>query len=376
MPRIAVVGGNSQVATEVALYLSLIPGVEVIPICRPSLVSITPAGRVTDMTTAFLRQCGLPCRVGHMQSPAAAKELLAGADLVADFSLVAGSAADVRRNLRSTITNLVRESPQHCRVVFISTQMALGMKPGDPDRRYHVFARTAYGANKRFGERLTRKLAAASGKEAWVLRLGSVRGELQGVSREMRQAFEDNQLVVLPDTVSDTVFCFTIAEALANISAGRERPGTYTLMSTPDWHWREICEYHSRLAGRSPELRFYPCKPQGIIGRWRHALRRSMRTMLISYRALIAVHILSRFPAFEKRITAKFRLTNAARDIAAIDPTPPPRFGGPVVGPIAGRRLTTLSDSRKTMEEATARVRAILERASPQRNADRTVYLA
>jgi hypothetical protein len=128
VPTIGLVGGNSQVATEVALFLSLRPGVQVVPICRSSIGS------------AFLHHCGLSSRNGTMNDPSAARELLSGLDLVADFSLPLGPAGEMRRRTGSGVTQLVQHSPTASRVVYISTEMAFGLGQGDTDRRYRLFA--------------------------------------------------------------------------------------------------------------------------------------------------------------------------------------------------------------------------------------------
>jgi nucleoside-diphosphate-sugar epimerase len=337
----------------VALFLSLRPDIQVVPICRSSIGS------------AFLHHCGLSSRIGAMNDASAARELMAGLDLVADFSLPLGAAGEMRRRTQSGVTHLVRESPAGCRVVYISTQMAFGIRPGGTDRRYHFIAGTTYGATKRYGEHLVERLARAARKEAYVLRLGQVHGELQSVSRQMRATFLAERKVSLPDTVSDTVFAYTIAEALANIAVGKEKPGVYTLMSTPDWHWRDIYEQYCEEAGKRPELHLYSCAPPARITRkWLRSLQSAGRRALLRHRESIGAYVLSRMPQTEGGVLAKYRLSNAARDIASILALPAIPSCIPVVGPIAGRRLACLTDSRVSMPDPAARVKAILDRAA------------
>lgn len=352
MPTIGLVGGNSQVATEVALFLSLQPDIQVVPICRSSIGA------------AYLRHCGLGSRTGSMNDASAARELMAGLDLVADFSLPLGAAGEMRRRTQSAVTQLVEQSPAAFRVVYISTQMAFGIGQGYTDRRYHFLAHTTYGAVKRYGEQLVRRLARAAGKEAYVLRLGQVHGELQSVSQQMRAVFREQRKVSLPDTVSDTVFAYSIAEALANIAAGKEKPGVYTLMSTPDWHWRDIYDYYCEEAGRRPELHLYSCSPSRIPRKWLRAAQAAGKRVLLRHRESIGAYVLSRMPQTEGGILAKYRLSNAARDIASALALPTIPSCIPVVGPIAGRRLACLTDSRVSMRDPAKEVRAILARAS------------
>jgi nucleoside-diphosphate-sugar epimerase len=336
----------------VALFLSLRPDIQVVPICRSSIGS------------AFLHHCGLSSRIGAMNDASAARELMAGLDLVADFSLPLGAAGEMRRRTQSGVTHLVRESPDACRVVYISTQIALGLSQGGRDRKYHLLAHTTYGATKRYGEQLLKRLARAAGKEAYVLRLGQVHGELQSVSRQMRATFLAERKVSLPDTVSDTVFAYSVAEALANIAAGKEKPGVYTLMSTPDWYWRDIYNYYCEETERQPELHLYSCSASRIPRKWLNSAQAAGKSVLLRHRELIGFYVLSRFPETETRILAKYRLLNAARDIAATTAHPANPQCLPVIGPISGRRLACISDSRVTMHGPAAQVKAILAHAA------------
>jgi len=352
MTTLALIGGNSQVASEVALYLSSMPGATVIPVCR------SLAG------SAFLRHCGLQCRIGDMGNPDAARQLLDGVDLVADFSRPEGSASEIKSRMRVTLTNLVRQSPPGARIVYISTEMAFGSAMPLADRRYRLLARTTYGATKRYAEGLTRRLARASAKEAYVLRLGQVHGQLQSVSVLMRSIFSGSRPAAMPDTLSDTVFAFTIAEALLHIATGKEKPGVYTLMSTPDWHWQDIYGYYAAECEHPPRLTLYPCTATPAASRGLRSLKAAAGALAYKYREMIGAYALSRFPALEKKAFARYRFANVHRDLAEIDPLDPLGCCSPVVGPIAGRRLATLSDSRLTMREHEERVKAILTDAA------------
>jgi nucleoside-diphosphate-sugar epimerase len=352
MPTIALIGGNSQVATEVALFLSAMPGVKVIAICRSALGS------------AFLRHCGVPCRIGDV-GEASARQILADADLVADFSLPSGGAGMIKRKIRATVRNLVSESPAGCRLVYVSTLMALGIRMSDNDRKYRLLSRTVYGATKRYGEKLAIRLARAAKKEMYVLRLGQVHGELQNVSQKLRRIFAESRPVVVPDTNSDTVFAYTIAEALANVAVGKEKPGLYTLVSAPEWHWKDIYEYYCALGNTEPpELQLRPCLRIPIGRRWLGAIRAGMQSALLDYRELLSAYFLARFPEMEEKITARYRCNNAARDASHLTTAQRIAPCNPVVGPIPGARLASISDSRLTMADPRNRVLAILSRAA------------
>jgi uncharacterized protein YbjT (DUF2867 family) len=111
MTSIAVIGANGQVGTEVCLLLSKIPGVSVIPVVRSKLGA------------ALLERCGVECRIGALSSDSAAKALLEGCDLVADFSLPGGMLFEVRRAIRSNVSRAIRNAPRGAPYVFVSSTM-------------------------------------------------------------------------------------------------------------------------------------------------------------------------------------------------------------------------------------------------------------
>ena len=69
MKKIGVIGANGQVGTEVCIYLSEMENFEIVPVCR------------SDSSTAFLRKLGLNCKVGNMEDPEQAKEILKDIDM-------------------------------------------------------------------------------------------------------------------------------------------------------------------------------------------------------------------------------------------------------------------------------------------------------
>ncbi|HEX3660176.1 MAG TPA: NAD-dependent epimerase/dehydratase family protein [Acidobacteriaceae bacterium] len=352
MPTIALVGGNSQVATEVALFLRVTSETEVVPVCRS-----VPG-------SAFLRHCGFTCRIGDMTDPETARRMLEGVDLAVDFSRSDGTAGEIRRRMTASITNLVRYSPAGCRLAYTSTEMAFGLGAGDTHLRSRAIARTTYGATKRYAEKLIQRLAAQAGKEAYVLRLGQVHGELQSVSAGMRARFRENRPLAMPNSISDTVFAYTIAEALLHIAEGRERPSLYTLMSTPDWHWEDIYRFYSAECGVDPPLMLYSVSATSFLRRSTDAVRGAAKAMLLRNREVIGSNLLWRLPRLEQRMFARYRAQNAEKEILPINSAEPLASCRPVVGAIPGARLTSLSDSRITMEMPARQVREMLTQAS------------
>ena len=185
MKTIAVIGANGQVGTEVCLYLNQGDTVRVVAICR------------TETAAAFLSLCGIECRYGSA-GDSSARDLLAGCDVIADFSLPRGQASEVRAATKSSLTSVFTYSPTGATIVYISTTVALGIGPRFPDYRAYALASTPYGINKRFGERLAKRLGKQTGRPTMILRLGQVNGDLQAPSRHVIEEMKPGTVYV-PD---------------------------------------------------------------------------------------------------------------------------------------------------------------------------------
>ncbi len=357
MQTIGVIGANGQVGSEVCLYLSQMDDVIVVPICR------------TEYGSAFLRRCGLVCRHGSLNRPEEAMALLGGCDVVADFSLPKGLVSEVRAEVKHILTNSIEAAPPHARFVCISSTMAFGMSLHSSQRayRHYVISRSVYSATKRFGERLAIRLGRKAGREIYILRLGQVHGELQSVSRSFTRELRD-EMAYVPEGLSDTVFAFTIAEALRNIAAGKETPGMYTLVSVPQWTWREIHEFYARGLGIQPQI--LELKADNVTGPsfsiknlysiTRYALRISI-DFVTRNRELFMAHLLYAFPRLEQRAKTLNLIRNASKEISqGIRQNRYTPFD-PLIGKLPGQRLRSLSDSRITMMPFACKVQLVVE---------------
>lgn len=344
---IGVIGANGQVGSEVCLYLTTWPDVRVVPICR------------NHFGSTLLRRAGLECRHGSVGSPESARVLLAGCDLIADFSLPGGVASEFRGASARTLENVISHGPAGAPFVYASTMMAFGMPIEGRRFRNHLLSRTVYGANKRWAERQARRLGRRAGRPIYALRIVQVHGELQAVSRAWLQSLPDGP-IRLSDVASYTVFAGTIAEALVQIAQGRERPGTYTLVSSPTWTWREVHDYYCERAGIP---RSAPSPPSARRSGLAAAALERARGTAVRYRDLATGYLLPRLPGLEMRAMSWHHSRQAAAEIAALA-APPPRPPIPYAGPIPGARLRSLSDSRVTLAPRTEAVRALLRRVA------------
>jgi nucleoside-diphosphate-sugar epimerase len=361
MTTIGIIGANGQVGTEVCLFLSQMDDVRVVPICR------------TDRAVSYLERYGLHPRKGGIDDSEETIHLFEGCDLVADFTLLQGKLSAQRKIIYKISRNAIQKAPTAARYVYVSSMMAYGMSATQSLRRYRL-AKTIYGQAKRYGERLVFRLGKEVGREIYILRIGQVHGELQTVSRNILQGFQATTAYV-PEGPSYSVFAYTVSEALVNIALGRERPGRYTLISVPQWSWKELFEYYARKLGKRPDVRFFPASPihkkyslQAVSQFIKRLTVQPLVNFAIRRRELITGYLLSWFPRVEARIYAIYSCNRAAAEISRSirrkeDNSYRPFEVRP--GRLPGKRMRCLSDSRTTMDSVLPKVEELVRRAQP-----------
>jgi len=342
--RIAVIGANGQVGSEISLLLRMLPDVEIVPISR------------SVHGSSLLRRCGFDCRHGSIDSPAAARDLLGDCDVVLDFALPTGTVTQMQKDADNIICSAMAGGTQMRQYIYMSTMSVYRLQPDQPFYR-------RYGAIKRFAEKCAWRHGRRHGKEVYVLRLAQVHGELQAVTRKIRQEMRPGEVSV-PDGPSNTVFVFSIAEAVDQIRRGNVQPSTYTLVSNPAWSWADIHRHYAAEAGIVPEIVTHPAPSRALEFR-------SLRNLVAACKGEFAAQayanrdllddLLVRFSPLQ---SLKVRAANARRRTlreVAMDPARqswrpyPEEFVAP------GERMKCLTDSRVTMAPADAEVRRILQ---------------
>jgi dTDP-4-dehydrorhamnose reductase len=247
MITLAVLGANGQVGAELCLMLAGRGDLKLIPVCR------------NRSGSAFLRWQGLACRHGRIADTQDAKRLVSDCDVIVNCSLASGTPAEIRRIEDCIARNAFAHSKAGAKIIHFSTQSVYG----DPSPLSRVRWRNPYGRAKLATERSMRHAQRHSGKPAYILRLGHVCGALQEISNTIRAQIQTGS-VVLPslDRSSNTVFTVAILDAVQQIVGGKIEPGTYDLMNSPRWTWREVYEYEAAQCGISfsPSLTDAPAR--------------------------------------------------------------------------------------------------------------------
>ena len=229
MTRVAILGANGQVGAEVCLRLREAPGIEVIAVAR------------NVSGSAFLRCNDVECRHGRIGDLADAARLIDDCDVVVNFALSITAIPRVDRQVnRQIMKSVVEAAKPDAAIVFASTIMvyAPAMKFWLPD---------AYGLEKWLAEKRFRRLARQSQHPCYVFRLGHVLGDLQNITRKIYGEIAAGP-VALPHqgvTASNTVFTSSIVEAIVRIARGQATPGTYDLITEPQWTWLDVYRYYA-----------------------------------------------------------------------------------------------------------------------------------
>jgi len=238
MKRVAILGANGQVGTEVSLRSRDVAGIQVVPIVR------------NVSGSAFLRSIGLECRHGRISDPAEARSLIGDCDVVVNLALSNTAIPRADRDInRQIVRSMVAAAKPGAPIVFASTMMiyAPNMKFWFPD---------SYGLEKLVEERMFRRLCAASRHPAFVFRMGHVMGEMQNITRKICNEIRDGK-VALPQQGlrgSNTVFTAAIVDAIVQIAQRPPKPGTYDLITSPQWTWLDVYKYYAAQLGLPLQL--------------------------------------------------------------------------------------------------------------------------
>jgi len=349
---IGILGATGQVGTEVCLYLTTYSNIRVIAISR------------SEVGTALLKRFGIECRIGSLATELEAQALLADCDVVVDFmAIIATNLITYKNFYHNNITKAIQHSSPNTKYVFISTINAYGMGQYYNKAKYYLIPHTIYAVSKRYAEKIAYQQAKKYAKELYVLRLGHVHGLWQKVSYLTQELVKKPyHTFEYPDTPSYTVFCFTIAEALVNIAANKERQGTYTLVSSPAWSWKEVLEYY---ATKPINVVLTSIGTTSMLQNLLNTIKQNFMGVLIRHKETFRANILSYFPFLEDKLRIGFTEKRVVTEIKKYIEEGVYRDRHIHIGTIPGQRLKSISDSRLTMAEKEQEVKKMLNTIAP-----------
>jgi nucleoside-diphosphate-sugar epimerase len=235
--RVAIVGSNGSVGTELALRLRDVRDIAVVGVCR------NPAG------SAYLRLGNVDCLHGEFADPNEARRMLKACEVVVQLAYRPPRSRREYLVNRAIATNAVLAAPEGCHVLFASTIMVYA-----PDLSLRI--PSAYGLEKLRLERLVRGLGHTADRPTTLFRMGHTLGPFQPQSIEVLAAVREG-VTQLPEggrRPSNTVFVASLADVVVQAARGLLRTGTFDLISQPQWTWADVFRHYANEIGRE----FYP----------------------------------------------------------------------------------------------------------------------
>lgn len=233
---IAIVGGNSQVGTELA-FLFRDNGHDVTPVVRNRLGS------------SFLIDHGFDCAIGTLKNDGDAERILVGVDLVVvaayapPFTGGVNNPREARKTNDAIVENAFEYAPDGATVVYFSTVSAFGTDLYREGEQWRLYAR-----EKRHFEAKVKSLSDASVTDGYAFRLGHVLGQNQNRTQHIKSAMpEKGTFVVRADPLipSNTVHTVTLKEAIERVANDNFEQTLFSIFNEPQWTWGDVLEFYA-----------------------------------------------------------------------------------------------------------------------------------
>ena len=226
--KIGIIGGNSQVATETALYLSQ-SGHSVIPIVR------------NELGAAHLAHLDFSYRIEDVSKPNCSKIF---DDL--DVIVIAAHAEPYYRGYTTTseahgtnvdiIKNSVEFTSKETTIIYFSSIAAYGNEYSQSYR---------YIKEKRKMETKLQELLDEKDRDWYALRLGHVLGSNTGYYKNIRKCHDKNEIKVPTDGEkrSNVVHPKVISDVIVSCENKEMGPGIYGVVNNPQWTWKDVFDF-------------------------------------------------------------------------------------------------------------------------------------
>lgn len=295
--KIAIVGANGKVGTELCHWMKDDREVEIVPIVRNILGS------------AYLVELGLNTRIADICIQEQAEEALRDIDQVVICSYVFGPGPAAHKANRLMVDHAIRYSSSTAKIVYMSSVRALGARIDRGTSRLSI--PKSYDRKKRFLEGYVVKQCTKANKKGIVLRLGHVYGDNQPRTKALKELLDNNECVELYVSAakpSNVVHTVTIADCVRICAQAEISPGIYSLVNVPQWSWQTVFEYYnfkkSTLLFRSPIQRSFARRLWEML--WQKVFR--YREHLAELRQFMPLR-------FERKLQRRFAVRNAGVQI-------------------------------------------------------------
>lgn len=345
--NIVILGANGQVGTEVCLYLSMQPDVQISGMVRAQYGAI------------LLELAGIPWTVldYHKISPASA-EVLSHADAVVDCTFPAGQQQQLIPLIEQNTRAVMQVMKKGATYIHSSSISAFGMPNNSPALKNYRIARTSYAKVKRMAEKRITNLGKKHSINTCHLRLGQVHGVLQSVTRQLKSMIQRGGFTAIgdPDVLCNVAFAHSVAEAYKQAALGKIADGQIqTVVANPQWTLSQLYATYQHLSSHDFKVKY---KTTQVASKRTSLVNRAVR-LATPFRSILESQVLPLFPRLAPRLKGEYRIQSVLRDR-----TQPAAFNefAPVfnlVGPVPGAIVT---DTRSTPEETILAYQQIEER--------------
>lgn len=349
--RIAILGANGQVGSELALLLADAADIDLVGVVR------------SEYSAALLRLAGVPHETASFEDGRTLARALDGCDLVVDLTYPSGQLADIPSMLERNMRAVMRAMRRGARYLHMSSIMAFGMPSGSAELRSYRIPRASYGHIKRWAEGRAVRLGRELGVRTYVYRLGQAHGVLQAVTQEYRRRAECHEfrLAGRREELATTVFLNAVADAVLVCARDQVAPERiYTLVSNPQWTLAELGDAYRALYAPDLEVGFESRTPSSL-----RVIAASRRLALgPAARDLLDTQVFLRAPELFIRVKGRYRKHAVRHDAAMTHQLPALQC---LVGRVPGELVPAIDSSvgaaTRVHRAVAARLESLLEAA-------------
>lgn len=342
MIKIGLLGANGQVGAEVAFYLSLHEDVNLSCLIR------------SEYSAAAFKLLSIPYSVVDYDDTKKLSDRLSDFDVLLDFSSETGEISEILRWLKRHVPLIVGCMHPGGKYIYMSSIMAYGMPNPIVALKNHLFPRTFYAHSKRYAEMLARKAGNKRQVDIFNFRLGQVHGSLQTITQLFVSKLSSGTFRVngTPQSLTNAIFTHSISEAVSQSIQGKVIPGTYTLVSYPQWTSEELFRFYENWHGFKAKIKYTGTVQ---VGPFYSADFFDTLKKMRSFRDIMETYFLINFPSVMFGIKGRFRKKAAQSEISSIQAEDDvyPMLLGPVPwnpAPVIPNIRSSIPEAQKSIE--------------------------
>jgi hypothetical protein len=310
--RIGILSASSQVASSVALYFKMFTRHDVTCFVRSSY------------STVFFKMAGIQYQSFDTRDDGKLSEQFKDLNIILDFSYPSGQLFDIPGQIMKNYTKIFPAIPRGSVFINMSSIMAYGIPDNQKWIENYFIPRASYGYIKRKSEHWALEFGKRYGIRVFNFRLGQVHGFLQSVNSSFREKLNKHGVVFVDGEESDktnTIFINSLCVAIQKTIESDLQPGTYTLVSEPQWDLRALYDYYKKAYDIQSEVVFKPAGSRSS----NESLNSRIVKRLKKYRPAIETYFLMRYPGLSTKIKGRYKvieagnLMNPVREVSYID---------------------------------------------------------